>query len=265
MKKHKDFSSHIIPTASTASLALWLAGLATIAPAAGSDLSMNRRCVTPTFQLARPVEYFVGSPQRSARPLLHSARALAGKPALRPSPAVQETKARTPTQAMLSPPSLIRLTSDAAKAAVAADVSPLHPPSPEPLVPPPGFGVRQSSGALEDVDGRERQRTGALQDAPAPNSPAHSPAARPLSEVGTPQETTPAAVVAPPGEPPLWIVVLREDAPLDDFLAEHGIVPRMVYRGINGFAAPLADTTRGVLQAQESLGDGGEKDINHKV
>ncbi len=74
----------------------------------------------------------------------------------------------------------------------------------------------------------------------------------------------PAAVVAPPG-PPLWIVVLREDAPLDDFLADHGISPRMVYRSINGFAAPLADTTRAVLRAQESLGNGGEKDINHKV
>ena len=40
---------------------------------------------------------------------------------------------------------------------------------PEPLDGPPGFGVRQSSGALEQASGsRKRQRTAALQDATAP-------------------------------------------------------------------------------------------------
>ncbi len=47
------------------------------------------------------------------------------------------------------------------------EVAPLPNPAHEPFVPPHGLGVRQSSGALEVVGCRKRQRTGAVQDADA--------------------------------------------------------------------------------------------------
>lgn len=43
----------------------------------------------------------------------------------------------------------------------------LPPVTPAVIEPPQGPGVRQSSGALESVGARKRQRTGALQDADA--------------------------------------------------------------------------------------------------